>query len=338
MRRIFPALAVILLFSLVVGAFLLDGSEYRTLGLHVAAGAGFLSNALLWSEAGYFDETAGYKPLLHLWSLAIEEQFYLLWPAALYVWARFRGPLWPLAAGLAALSFVFNLYLAAVDQVADFYFILSRIWELLIGGALALGAPAALRGRPRLANASAAIGVALIAVSVLLTNAAQPFPGWRGAGPALGATLLIAAGPHALLNARVLALRPMVALGKISYPIYIWHWPLLVFARFANGGEFGPPLRWGLIALTIALSQATYVLVEKPIRFGAPRALRTGFATWRWSRWPLSAFATILRAGCSSPTRRSSEWSTRAISASATTTPISPAHSSPCDVQGDPAD
>jgi peptidoglycan/LPS O-acetylase OafA/YrhL len=277
-RRIFPALAVILAFSLLAGAVLLDISEYRTLGLHVAAGAGFLSNALLWSEAGYFDEAAGYKPLLHLWSLAIEEQFYLLWPAALYLWARLGRPLWPLAAACAAGSFVFNVYLSTFDQVADFYFIFTRIWELLLGATLALAAPAALHGRPRLANGAAAIGVVLIVASALLINAAQPFPGWRAAGPTLGATLLIAAGPVALFNARVLALRPMVAIGKISYPIYLWHWPLLVFARYATGGEFGPPVRWALIAIAVVLSQATYVFVEKPIRFGAPRAARTAYA------------------------------------------------------------
>jgi peptidoglycan/LPS O-acetylase OafA/YrhL len=277
-RRIFPALAVTLVFCLVVGPFVLDVSEFRELGLQIAAGAGFLSNALLWSEAGYFDEAASYKPLLHLWSLAIEEQFYLLWPGALWLWARWRRPLWPLAAACTAASFALNLYLSATDQVADFYFIFSRIWELLLGAALALAAPAALEGRARLANGAAAIGVALIVASLLLTTAAQPFPGWRALGPTLGATLLIAAGPGAVFNARVLSARPMVAIGKISYPIYLWHWPLLVFARYAQGGEFGPPVRWLLIAVAVALSQATYVLVEKPIRFGVPRAARTAYA------------------------------------------------------------
>ena len=277
-RRIFPALAVTLAFCLVVGAFLLDVSEYRALGLHVAAGAGFLSNALLWSEAGYFDEAAGYKPLLHLWSLAIEEQFYLLWPAALFLWAQFRRPLWPLAAAVAVASFAFNLYLSAVDQVADFYFIFSRIWELLLGAALALAAPVALHGRPRVANGAAAIGSALIVASLLMTNADQPFPGWRAAVPTLGATLLIAAGPEAFVNARVLSARPMPAIGRISYPLYLWHWPLLVFARYAEGGGLGPPLRWALIAISIGLSQATYVCVEMPIRLGGQRAARTAYA------------------------------------------------------------
>ncbi|THD43749.1 MAG: acyltransferase [Bradyrhizobium sp.] len=278
-RRLFPALGATLGFCLIVGAFLLDDSEYRSLGLHVAAGAGFVSNLLLWSEAGYFDEAAGFKPLLHLWSLGIEEQFYLLWPAALYLWARFRRPLWPLAAACAAASFALNLYVSTFDQVADFYFIFTRIWELLIGATLALAAPAALKGRPRLAHLASAVGVVLIAASVLLIQGDQLFPGWRALGPTLGATLLIAAGPEAFVNARLLAARPMTAIGRISYPIYLWHWPLLVFLRYATGGEFGPPVRWALIALTIVLAQATYRYIERPIRFGAARVSRTAFAS-----------------------------------------------------------
>ena len=277
-RRIFPALAVVLTACLAVGAVLLDTSEFKALGLHVAAGAGFLSNALLWSEAGYFDEVAEFKPLLHLWSLAIEEQFYIIWPLALYVCARLRRPLWALAVVFAAASFALNLYLSEVDRVADFYLVFSRIWELLIGAALALTIPAALHARAGLANGAAAIGLALIVAGLLLINNAQPFPGWRALAPTLGATLLIAAGPRALVNDWLLSNRLMVALGKISYPIYLWHWPLLAFARIREGGEIGPPLRWALIVVAIGLSQLTYVYVERPIRLGPGRVKRAALA------------------------------------------------------------
>ena len=212
--------------------------------------------------------------------MAIEEQFYLLWPGALWLWARFRRPLWPLAAACAAASFALNLYLSAVDQVADFYFIFSRIWELLLGAALALAAPGVLRGRTRLADGAAALGLALIVASLLLFDDTQPFPGWRALPPTLGATLLIAAGPQAFVNARLLSNRLMVAIGKISYPLYLWHWPLIVFARFDSVSNIGPPLRWALIAVAIVLSQATYVYVEKPIRLGPGRPVRrTALAT-----------------------------------------------------------
>ena len=278
-RRIFPALAVVLAACLGVGAILLDPSEYKALGLHVAAGAGFLSNALLWFETGYFDETAAFKPLLHLWSLAIEEQFYIIWPLAVYFCARLRRPLWALAVGFAGASFALNLYLGAVDRVADFYFVFSRIWELLIGAVLALTIPYALHARTALANGAAAIGLALIVAGLMLIDNAQPFPGWRALAPTLGASLLIAAGPQTLINAGLFSNRLMVAIGKISYPLYLWHWPLIVFARLREGGEVGPPLRWALIAVAIGLSQLTYVYAERPIRLGPGRAKRTALAT-----------------------------------------------------------
>ena len=277
-RRIFPALAAVLTACLAVGAVFLDLGEYKALGLHVAAGAGFLSNALLWLETGYFDETAEFKPLLHLWSLAIEEQFYIIWPLAVYLCARLRRPLWMLAVGFAAASFALNLHLSEVDRVADFYSVFSRIWELLIGAALALTVPTALHARPALANGAAAIGVALIVASLILIDRAQPFPGWRALGPTLGAMLLIAAGPHALINARVFSNRLMIAIGKISYPLYLWHWPLLAFARIREGGDIGALIRWTLIAVAIGLAQLTYVYIETPIRHGSGRPKRTAFA------------------------------------------------------------
>ena len=277
-RRIFPAVAVVLAFCLAVGAVLLDVGEFHELGLQVAAGAGFLSNVLLWSETGYFDEAAVYKPLLHLWSLAVEEQFYIIWPSALYFCARFRRPLWAIAVVFAGASFALNLYLSETDGVADFYFIFSRIWELLIGALLAVTAPSALHGRSALANGAATIGAALVVAGLLLIDDSHPFPGWRALAPTLGAVLVIAAGPRAIVNARLLSNRLMVAIGKISYPLYLWHWPLLAFARLDLAGNIPLSMRWTLIATAIALSQATYLYVEKPIRFGPSPAKRTALA------------------------------------------------------------
>jgi peptidoglycan/LPS O-acetylase OafA/YrhL len=265
-RRIFPALAVVLASCLVIGAILLDPSEYEALGLHVAAGAAFLSNALSWFESGYFDEAAEFKPLLHLWSLAVEEQFYILWPLALWFCARLRRPLCAAALVLGGLSFALCLQLSGDDRVAAFYFVLSRIWEPLLGGMLALVAPRLPRLTGASAHGVALIGAALIVVSLKLIDSSQAFPGWRALGPTVGATLLIAAGPRAFVNARLLSLRPMVALGKISYPLYLWHWPLLTFERIRDEDALGPPVRWGLIFLSIGLAQLTYVYVEKPIR------------------------------------------------------------------------
>jgi len=217
-RRIFPALAIVLAACLGVGAILLDPNEYKALGLQVGAGAGFLSNALFWAQAGYFDEAAEFKPLLHLWSLAIEEQFYFLWPLALFLCRRLRRPLWALAAAATAASFALNLYVIEGDRVADFYFVFTRIWELLIGGVLALTAASASRLSSTLVNGASAIGLGLLFVSLMFVNADQPFPGWIALAPVVGSALLIGAGPQAAANARFLSNRVMVAIGKISYP------------------------------------------------------------------------------------------------------------------------
>jgi peptidoglycan/LPS O-acetylase OafA/YrhL len=299
-RRIFPALAVVLAACLTIGAVSLDASEFKRLGLHVTAGAGFLSNVLLQSEAGYFDEEArDFKPLVNLWSLGVEEQFYILWPLSLYLCVRFRRPLWGFAIGVAGLSFALNLYLSRTDPVADFYFVLPRLWELALGALLALTIPNALHSRNVFANAAALVGGALIVGGLMALDGSQPFPGWRALAPTLGATLLIAAGPHTLVNGRLLSNRLMVGLGKISYPIYLWHWPLIAFARIREGGDVGPPVRWALIAVSIALSALTYMYVEKPIRFGFPhgRINRTAIAAAAVAALAFVGLIDFLRGG-----------------------------------------
>jgi peptidoglycan/LPS O-acetylase OafA/YrhL len=275
-RRIFPALAVVLLATLVLGTVLLTPEAYRALGLQTAAGAASASNLLLWAQAGYFDDEAATKPLLHLWSLGIEEQFYLSWPLALALCARVRIPLVALAGFALAASFALNLYLVERDPVADFYLVFSRIWELLIGGILALMAARRSRGVDPASPWLSIVGAALIVASFLWIGPLQAFPGWRALGPTLGTALLIAAPPTLAINRLALARAPMVALGKISYPLYLWHWPLLTLARIREGGTISLAERWVLIALSVGLAYATYVHIERPIRLGAARRRLTG--------------------------------------------------------------
>jgi peptidoglycan/LPS O-acetylase OafA/YrhL len=266
-KRLFPALLLVLAASLAVGWFALLPEEYRELGKHIAAGAGFLSNIVLWREAGYFDELAVLKPLLHLWSLGIEEQFYLAWP--LLLWLGWKRPslLLPLVLAAAGASFAVNLATAGSNAVGAFYSPLSRFFELLAGSALAV---LVLQGRigTRGRDACAVIGLVCIAAALLLIDKDSVFPGWWALLPVLGTCLVIAAGAEAGLNRAILARPALVWIGLISYPLYLWHWPLLSFGRIIEREELPVALRIALVLASGVLAWATYVLVEKPVRFG----------------------------------------------------------------------
>ena len=263
-RRIFPALILVLASCLALGWLLLLPDEYAALGKHVAAGAAFASNIALWREAGYFDTSADLKPLLHLWSLGVEEQYYLVWPLLLFL---FRGRrMLGMIAAIAALSFAANIGLTLYKPTAAFFLPAGRFWELLAGSLLAYfhhygRLPEAHR------NAKAALGAALLAAAFALLDAGRAFPGWWALLPVLGTALLIWAGPEAWLNRRVLAQPALVFVGLISYPLYLWHWPLLSYARIAHDGEPPPAVRLGLCALGVLLAWLTYELVEKKVRF-----------------------------------------------------------------------
>lgn len=275
-RRIFPALAIVLTATAAFGWFALLPEEYRELSKHIAGGAVFVSNLLLWQESGYFDSAAEMKPLLHLWSLGIEEQFYIIWPAILSTTFRFGLPTLPVILLFAALSFAANLVSHYAYPVATFYSPITRIWELLIGAALAqmlidgrserpsfFGAVANLMSASRL---TAIAGAILIGVALASLSPASAFPGWRALFPTVGAVLLILSAPHHWLNAKLLANRPMVWIGLISFPLYLWHWPLLAFARIIEGDTPSLGVRSIAIAIAFVMAAATFLLIETKIR------------------------------------------------------------------------
>jgi peptidoglycan/LPS O-acetylase OafA/YrhL len=273
-RRIFGALIVVLAATLAAGWLFFVAGDYKLLGLHVATGAGFVANLLEWHDAGYFANAADSKPLLHLWSLGVEEQFYLTWPLIVYfAWRRRFGALVAIAAILAA-SFAINVASVRTDIVAAFYAPQSRFWELMLGSLLAylmLGRPEAT---PRLGNIAAVTGLALIAAALLNVNSNSAFPGWWAVLPTGGAFLLIAAGSGAWVNRRLLANPGMRWVGLISYPLYLWHWPLLVFARMLQFGAPSRSLRIAVVAASIVLAWLTYELIEKPVRKGGRERLK----------------------------------------------------------------
>jgi len=276
-RRIFPALLLVLTACLAFGALTSIPVELQSLGKHTAAGALSVANLVLWSEAGYFAAAAQTQPLLHLWSLGVEEQYYLVWPwfvAALRGRRAFVPLLW--AAGLA--SFVHCVWTTRVAASTAFYMPSARLWELAAGSGLAVWhvRRTAAPGASRAAELAAMSGSLLLAAAFALTRDGRGFPGAWPLLPVAGALLIMHAGPATRVG-RVLGARPCIALGLISYPLYLWHWPLLSFGRTLLGDAgMTTSLRLGAIALACALAAATYSLVELRVR--------TRRASWR-SSW-----------------------------------------------------
>jgi peptidoglycan/LPS O-acetylase OafA/YrhL len=269
-RRIFPALLVVLAACMAFGWVALLPDEYAQLGKHATAGAAFASNLVLWQEAGYFDTAIERKPLLHLWSLGIEEQFYIIWPLVLTLLYR-GGRLVMIVAALALASFAANVAILRADQAAAFYLPVTRFWELLSGCLLAYFAQRFVPNRWT-SEALSAAGLALIIASIAVVSSDRAFPGWWALLPVLGATMVIAAGQHATLNRWILANPMAVWIGLISYPLYLWHWPILAFLKIVQPSDVGG---WELrllkvcaIAVAILLSWATYVIIERRLRYG----------------------------------------------------------------------
>ena len=277
-RRILPALLTVMLASLAVGWFVLLLDEFAQLGRHVVASSLFLQNFQLWSESGYFDRAAEAKPLLHLWSLAVEEQFYLFWPLLLVACWK-RG--WNL---LAVTAVVFVSYRGAgfclthADAVAAFYSPLSRFWELMIGSMLAYWTARRPASSDRGAEPRSFAGLLMLALSFLLIDKERDFLAGWALLPTLGTALLISAGPSAWLNRRVLASRPMVWVGLISYPLYLWHWPMLSFVRIVDGNP-EPVIEIAVVVLAFVLAWATYAWIEQPIRLGVKSGVVTLLGT-----------------------------------------------------------
>ncbi len=267
-RRIFPSFLTVVLASLVFGWFVLLSDEYQQLGKHVAAGASFISNLVLSSENGYFGNAAESKPMLHLWSLAIEEQFYIFWPLLLAFAHKRKWNYLPVMAVVGIASFIGNIYMVESNPTAAFYWPIYRFWELIVGGMLAgitLSYPQLLS---KYRNAQSLIGFILLAIGFVAIDKYSQFPGWWALVPTASAFLLISAGPTAWINRTILSNKVLVWFGLISYPLYMWHWPLISFAKILEGSLDGKlQLKLALLFGSVLLAWLTYRLVEKPLRF-----------------------------------------------------------------------
>jgi peptidoglycan/LPS O-acetylase OafA/YrhL len=264
-NRIFPALIIILAVNLILAWYALLPNEFISLGKHVAASAGFVENFTLWGEAGYFDNAADTKPLLHLWSLAIEEQFYIVWPIILVLSLRKRFA-W-ICTALIVGSLAYSCYTAFYSPTEAYYSPLSRFFELAVGGAIAFlhrQGFAIDKGR---ANILGAAGVMALILGLGLIDSASPFPGYYAMLPTFATGAFIAAGPVSFVSRYFLSLRPLVWVGLISYPLYLWHWTLLVWAKILTlSSSLSVTHRIGLIGLSFLLAWLTFVWAERPVR------------------------------------------------------------------------
>lgn len=267
-NRIFPALALLLAANLALGWYALVVDEFQAIGRHVVASATFLSNFALWQEAGYFDNAAEVKPLLHLWSLAIEEQFYVVWPVLIGLLAGARRRMLGVIVLLTLASFLWNLREVSVDPTAAYYSPASRGWQLAVGGLLAYAQRNGFTARlPVVAEVLSALGLALLVATIAFVDKGRGYPGAWALLPTIAAVLLISAGTGSRFNRLVLGWRPLVAIGLISYPLYLWHWSVLVWAKLIlMTGNLSVVQRAGLIALSVVLAWLTYATAEKYVR------------------------------------------------------------------------
>jgi len=286
-RRIFPALILVLVVVWIFSWLWLLPDDYLRVTRHLTAGASFGLNLLLYKDFdAYFQGLS--SPLVHLWSLGVEEQFYLMWPlliAVVWRWGRGRAGLLGI---VALISFVSNLALTASNPIGAFYLPWSRLWELAMGGVIAyaqlqgLGIPTATRnaivrtlpGWMRLPDprSRSLLGAVLLLLSFVALNGNMPFPGWIALAPCVGTAFIISAGAQSWLNRRVLSYPPMVYIGLISYPLYLWHWPLLSFAQTIDpDGVHSTASTAAAIATSVALASMTYRFIERPVRSSARR-------------------------------------------------------------------
>lgn len=266
-RRILPALTIVVISSLIVGSILFDASMFVDLGKSAVATTLFSSNILFYMESGYFDGPAHLKPLLHTWSLAVEEQYYIFFPIFLIIIARLdskKYAKWLLP--LCLLSFITCVVGMKFDSSGTFYLIPTRAWELLIGGALAINVLPQVKNQI-VTNLFSGVGLLLIGFSIFSFSPSTNFPGIAAATPTLGAAMIIYSGIGGeTFVGRILSFRPIVFIGLISYSLYLWHWPVLVYTKYYAIKELGNVEISVMIGMIFTLSILSWHYIEKPFR------------------------------------------------------------------------
>ena len=273
-RRIFPALIFTFILCWLAAWLLFLPADFLDFSNSLLSSATFVSNIYFWKNSGYFDTSAQLRPLLHTWSLSVEEQFYVFMPIAVYLTHRFLRARWLLAfVPVLLASFALSAFATYTAPTANFFVLPTRAWELLLGALLVFAHLPAARGR--IAEALALCGAALIAFAIVAYSDATPVPGVSALAPCVGAVLLIYAGTHAQTSVgRLLTLPPIVFIGKISYSLYLVHWSIIVFTRHATLRE-PTDLQIVLIAVaSFALATFSWAVIERPFRWPKKRIPR----------------------------------------------------------------
>jgi peptidoglycan/LPS O-acetylase OafA/YrhL len=268
-NRLFPALLTVLISAGLIGLCSFVPEDFGKLAKHIFGGAGFVANYLYRSEVGYFDEAADLKPLLHLWSLGVEEQFYIVWPLVVLIALRLKVNILMLIFALGMGSFFYGLFRLETYPAYAFYMPQTRAWELLLGATIAWVAPLTRNvsvGHVECSHMLSALGFCLLLAGLSMINKASQFPGWWALIPTIGATCMLAAGPTAFLNRTILSSKPLRWIGNISYPLYLWHWVCLSIPTIVFSTPLSTLPRVGLIGLSFLLAFITYRYVETPIR------------------------------------------------------------------------
>jgi len=266
-RRIIPALVPVMLFTAAAGYYWLYPRLFEQFGDSIVSTVFFVSNILFWHEAGYFDAPALQKPLLHTWSLAVEEQFYLFYPVFLLMIKRFfngKYKQWLLIA--TAASFIVSVYTVLYKPSIAFYWFPPRAWELLVGGLLALEVFPEVTGQ-KARHIISVTGLLLVIYSIVFFTEKTMFPGHMALFPVLGSGLLIYAGKsgeHIIGN--ILKNRFFVLTGLLSYSMYLWHWPLIVFSKYVLMRELYLPETFVLIVCVFIISYLSWRFFERPFR------------------------------------------------------------------------
>jgi peptidoglycan/LPS O-acetylase OafA/YrhL len=265
-RRILPALMVMIVVVLIVSSLFLIPGTFKSVGGSAAAAVLSVSNLYFWrTHEGYFDLSAAQAPLLHTWSLGVEEQFYIFYPLYLMFARRFTRFSWRAIIGfILIVSFGCNLALMQLSQNAAFYLPVGRTWELALGGLLSVNGIPQI-GNRRWREVCTLSGLALLLGSIFLLHEDMAFPGWAALAPCAGAALLIYSGRSTAVGA-TLAWRPIAFIGLISYSLYLWHWPILVLAGSLLGRQPTALEGVALLALGLGVSVLSWRFVEQPAR------------------------------------------------------------------------